>query len=561
MVSPLPSFVSHVSPMLRGRGREREAVSYAPLKMWPTDPWPTTSEYGQWLLSGLVQYPAGFDAGVDAFWSSDVCGERHIFAWLSDLKAMGGDQARQSARILVASWVEQYGNAKKRTKKYNGKYGGSSESLVAARRILHLLQSYDFHGASATDSYQSLVSLIVHQDSAFLYKKLSGAFANVSGRKDYLYQSVALLCANICLPEHKAYDAYREAGEQVFLESLKAQILPDGGHIRRSPQDLVEVLRVCLDLRRLYQVVSLPFPEAAQFAIDRMVQALKVFCYTDKRLGVFHGGREYHENVLDLIFHQTGQNRRIVKSLPQSGYERLSQGRTVLLMDVGNVSPAPFDRQAHIAPLAFEMSHGKDRIVVNCGTHDQSPEWRDALRRTAAHSTLTLDDRDAMSVTQDGGVRGRPSDVVSERHDEKGAVLLEAMHNGYSSIFEGSGDVRHVRRVYVSDKGQDVRGEDSVFREKLNGEDFGGAIRFHLHPKVRVSLVRNGSAALLRLFSGVGWRFQCSGATLSLEDSVYMGSGSNAGVPMKTQQLVLRFSVGVDSCGESIKWAFQRDVT
>ncbi len=551
-----------VRPFLKGRRSEvADNIARAPLAIWPSDPWPSQSNYGQWLLSGLAQYPAGFEAGVDAFWSVAACAERHNFSWLYDLKAMGGEQARKSARVLVASWVERYGAYKKRPKTSRA----FADNKVIAKRCMALLRTYDFHGASATDSYQSLVSLILNQDASFIYKRLSGGLVNVTGGRDYLLEAAALLNIALCLSADPDMTrdpkvmTWIEVATKSFIEALDVQILEDGGHITRNPEKLVEISRHCLDIRRLFSAVNMACPSEIQHGIDRMAQALKFFRYTDKNLAVFHGGQESYDKILDLILHQVGQNKKIVKSLPNSKYERLTQGRTTIMMDVGNAPPTPFDRHAHFAPLAFELSHGRDRIVVNCGTHTNNDLWRDALRRTSAHSTLTLGNRDVMSAREDGSIRAKPSQVLSERSEHKGAILLEAMHDGYSFGEGAKKQAKHIRRLYVSDKGQDIRGEDSLYSSAACEEDMEVAIRFHLHPRVRVSLVRNGDMALLRLFSGVGWRFQCSGAQIHIEDSIYMGDGMQASVPIKTKQLVLKFSVLSGSCGDQVKWAFQRD--
>ncbi len=542
------ALVSHVKPLLKGRSGARSVCP--PLVLWPQDPWPCSTQTGQWLLSGLIQYPAGFDAAVDAFWTHEyeACSKtRHNFSWLSDLKAMGGDQARQSARILIASWVEKYGTPKKRSQSENTVF----ESGVVARRALALLQYYEFHGGSASEAYQALIAQIIVQEGAYLNKKLSRRLANITGTKDVFYESCALMSIALCLGDRAEW---RATGETNLLQVLDVQSLPDGGHISRSPQKLVEMLKHCLDLKRLYVMANTPFPETFQGSIDRMAQAVKFFRYTDKKLAIFHATQEGDESHLDLIVHQTGQNKRIVKALPQSGFERLTQGRTTLLMDVGKPPPPPFDRQAHLAPLAFELFYGKDRIVVNCGTSPSSPDWADALRRISAHSTLTLDMRDMMDIQENGALKGQPKTIESYRTHTKGSILLEAMHDGYVPL----NGMTHIRRLYVSDRGQDIRGEDSVVGDAPSKAGVQAIVRFHLHPKVRVSLVRNGESALLRLSSGVGWKFQQSGARLTLEESVYMGVSSRACTPVKTQQLVLHFDVL--SHEERVKWAFQRDV-
>lgn len=538
MATELHQLVSHVVPFLKRS--ESNNRTPAPIMVWPSDPWPSKSDSGQWLLSGLIQYPLGFQAGVDAFWDNSneesYRTSKHNFAWILELKDMGGDQARQSARLLVASWADKYRASSKNAKATPA----CNDSLITAKRILNLLLSYDFHGSSATDSYQSLVSLILLRDGLSLSKKLSGSLTNIKGNKDYFYQSCALISVATCL---QAHDDWVNIGEKALLEALDIQVLFDGGHVSRNPQRLAEILKACLDLRNVYRLSDRVFPEDVQGAIDRMAQALKFFRYTDKKLAVFHGGQEYCEKTIDLILHQVGQNTKVVKSLPSSGFERLTQGRSTLVMDVGGAPAAPFDSDVHYAPLSFELSHGKDRIVTNCGSHPHHAGWADALRRTAAHSTLVLDNRD---------VPMRSKMVKSERTDQKSECLLEAMHDGYEVAY----GVKHVRRIHMSDKGQTIRGEDSLFFDgDLDGETYPIAIRFHLNPKVRVSLIKNGEAALLRLFSGVGWSFRQKGATLTLEESVSMATSSS--MPVKTQQLVLSFDVCEQQ--SQAKWLFQRE--
>lgn len=80
------------------------------------------------------------------------------------------------------------------------------------------------------------------------------------------------------------------------------------------------------------------------------------------------------------------------------------------------------------------------------------------------------------------------------------------------------------------------------------------AIRFHLHPRVIVSLVQNEEEALIRIPSGAGWRFQHTGGRLALENSIYIGAGSQ---PRRTKQLVIYGQMTGDQT--RIKWALQRE--
>ena len=59
--------------------------------------------------------------------------------------------------------------------------------------------------------------------------------------------------------------------------------------------------------------------------------------------------------------------------------------------------------------------------------------------------------------------------------------------------------------------------------------------------------------ALLRSSSGEGWRFRAAGASIGLEESVYLGRTSEM---RRAEQIVLTGTTAAD--GATIKWAFGR---
>ena len=107
-------------------------------------------------------------------------------------------------------------------------------------------------------------------------------------------------------------------------------------------------------------------------------------------------------------------------------------------------------------------------------------------------------------------------------------------------------------------KGYDLHGQDQFSRAlrsrgKAQSDLSHLAMRFHIHPKVLVSLVRDGGEALLRLSGGIGWRFTHDVGTLSLEDSIYVGYG---GQIRKTKQLV----ISGEFTGEAtVSWSLIRE--
>jgi uncharacterized heparinase superfamily protein len=149
--------------------------------------------------------------------------------------------------------------------------------------------------------------------------------------------------------------------------------------------------------------------------------------------------------------------------------------------------------------------------------------------------------------------------VKATRKEQDSGIWLESHHEGYL----GDYGLSHRRRLFMPSDGHDVRGEDSLFAPMgsipIRRDQVPFAIRFHIHPKVRVSLSQDKSSALLVVDGKAGWRFRTDGGQVALEDSVYLATGS---APVKTQQLVIYGDAFCDSDGESrsnrVRWSFRK---
>ena len=81
----------------------------------------------------------------------------------------------------------------------------------------------------------------------------------------------------------------------------------------------------------------------------------------------------------------------------------------------------------------------------------------------------------------------------------------------------------------------------------------GFAVRFHIHPDVRVSRLEGGGF-LLKLPGGEGWRFRAGGGEVSVEESIYLGGG----VVRRTEQLVI--SGALRDAQTEVAWVFEQIV-
>jgi uncharacterized heparinase superfamily protein len=510
------------------------------LLMSPTDVWKGSAEKARWLIHGgiftlegdrLELHNANWNPdGVDDTWIKYI----HGFEWIRDLKALGGDKGRMAARAMLENWMMQHPHPDEINWRPD----------ILGLRLSNWLSSFPFFGESATPEFQEQFYISLARQVRYLSRNTPG---NLSGIP--LLQAVrGLAYAGLAM---EGREQLLEQALNLLHKEIGKQILSDGGHVSRSPQQLLEAIVVLIDIRTALRQGGYPCPERIQHALDRAVPALRFFRHTDRFFALFNGSQEGHEELMKQVLLQSGSRAKTLNSLPHTGYERLSLGRGLIIMDTGASPKWPHDVTSHAAPLAFEMSYGRERIIVNCGSHPTNAGWQDMLRFTAAHSTLTIDDRNACEIHKDGSLSRKPKKVTCDREDKLDAVLVDASHDGYVPV----NGITHRRRLYYADQGNDLRGEDTLVCTTGLNKPHKIAVRFHLHPKVSVSLVKEDQEAILQLPGGTGWRFTASGATLDLEESVYLGEGIR---PRKSQQLVIMADMDADTL--QIKWALQREL-
>jgi uncharacterized heparinase superfamily protein len=496
------------------------------------EPWPGDAIRGAALLAGEFRFTGEVARAHTPPWTAPLRtpwqAALHGFAWLADLAAEGSERARQAARAWTQNWLrscDAWDEVAWRADVTGDRLFAWAEHFPVlappeedeARR--HLLRSF----ARQTRH----LSRVAHREMPGVprLQALRGLVA-----------AAALLGGGRRL----------ERAQAALERELRTQLLPDGGHVSRSPKAQLLALRALVDARAALRAAQTEVPMALQSAIDRAAPMLRFFRHGDSRLALFNGAVEDEVETIDRVLARAEAKGRAPVSAPHSGFQRLQAGRSAVLTDTG-VPPRPgFDQEAHAGTLSFELSHGRERLIVNCGGYvGASPQWRSLARTTAAHSTLVVADTNSSELKEDG-LGQRPTHVPAERAEEDGRQWVSASHDGYRPLF----GLVHARQLFLAADGDDLRGEDRLTGPA--GKSF--AIRFHLHPDVQASLIQDGAAALLRLPSGLGWRMRAQGAVMSLAESVYLGTGEIR----KSQQLVLDGHVG--SSGALVKWALRREV-
>ncbi|MDY0881856.1 heparinase II/III family protein [Dongia soli] len=505
------------------------------LTISPQELWPGDEQLGLHLLGGEYRCgsevvrnpkPLGNPIGVSLEWRRQI----NAFEWLDHLRACGGPAARQLARQLTQQWLEE-----------NPSYDSFAwRGDILADRLRRILLNQGFLEIQSDALFRSALLYSLNRQATHLARALPDGLAGSS----LLKAAISLMIAGVMLPQG---DSWLQRGRKIFAQEIGRQMLADGGHVERSPGVMLDLLQRFLDLRHVLTLARQPLPDHLQIAIENIASVVYMMCHGDGKLALFNDTSEETPELLGEALSRVGDRLRDLSQLPLTGYQRLKAGKTMVLMDCGAPPRHGLDDHAHAGTLAFEMSHGTHRIIVNCGAaHLGADDWRQVQRTTAAHSTLIVDDTNSSMLLEHGGMALRPTVVTSRREETEGQIWLDTSHNGYDESY----GLIHRRRLFLAADGHELMGEDT-----LNGS--GGnafTLRFHLHPQVQASITQNGQAALLKIPGAGGWRMRVQGGDIALAESIYMGQ---RGQVRRSQQLVVLGMI--DNDATQIKWALQKE--
>lgn len=479
------------------------------------------------------------------------------FAWLRHLRAADPSLAQGSARALVS---EAVGPRRRELRRGSGR-----RTEVVARRLISFLSHSPYLLEEADHAFYLDYLRAIGEATGQLRRDMNRAArprARLAAAVGVTY--AGLSCAGLERPLMRAV--------RVLTRELDAQILPDGAPLSRNPADLIDLLLDLMPLRLLFETRQLEPPFALDRALDRMLPMLRFFRHGDGAIALFNGmGRTPFDAIATILSHD-GVRGEPPKAAQPSGYQRLEAGDALVIVDAGTPPPLPASAQAHAGCLSFEFSHGANRIVVNCGAPPLDGPLRDASRRMAAHSTLTVGDASPGTIfeTAGGHLRGRAAGFLFERlgpiliggagrvdvarRVEDGREHVAATHDGYASRF----GLLHERHLRLAPDGLLLEGTDTLRRNRAaEAGRRTAAIRFHLAPTARAIPGEDGDIRIA-LADGTVWSFAAEGAEPLLDDSVTFAvpEGRRAAT-----QIVVMVEVPPEAAEVTVGWRFHRLAT
>ena len=414
--------------------------------------------------------------------------------------------------------------------------------------------------ANQEGELRSRLLAAIEETASWLDRKSlrSGAgFGQVSGW-------AGVTAAGLLLPEGRPRRLY---GEAALIKALGDLVAEDGGVLSRCPSAQMDAIGLLTNLLACYEAAEVEAPNALVVMRELLVPPLLALRHADGALGSWQGQGAISADRVASLIAATGVRTRPLKDVQHWGFHRVRGGETILQFDAAPPPRARHARTGCASTLAFELSDGTSRLIVNCGgaamAGGQVPaRIGQGLRATAAHSTLVLDNANSTAVLLHGKL-GKGVELVeteSRLLEKKGreASRIEASHDGYAARF----GLTHRRMLTLSSDGKELAGEDILVPVSRKGKrgKIGFAIRFHLGRGVEAHLSDDKLGASLLLPDGRLWQFRLRGdaagsgeVVLSREDSLWV---DGEGRPHATEQLVIE---GMTSRGGGqFSWLFKK---
>ncbi len=500
---------------------------------------------GDALLGGRLKLGNGEVALADIDFSAvgthgPLAREVQGFAWLRDLAASASrDKGARLAEAIAGRWLIAHGT----------RVDDAWAPELWGERILHWTAYAPYILSSRDAGYRSALLNTMARGA----RHLDANAVKAPPGLPRITAWAGAVVASLTLHGEQKRLSHSESG---LMRSLAAAQFEDGGLMSRNAQEQMLLVDRLGLVRAAYFAAKQTQPDALESSAAAALAALHGVTMGDNSLSSWQGGNPGDPARVAALVEGCGLRARPLRQARGWGYQRLSALGTIIVIDAGPPPPPRMAATGCASTLAMEMSDGAQRLVVNCGgpgpvPTDLSDDLVQALRSTAAHSTLVLDDTNSTAILPDSSLGKGVGDVAIERSEDNDSSRIEASHDGYVKGF----GLIHQRRLSLGNDGKEVRGEDRLIpkgRRKIR-EAAPYAIRFHLAPGVEATVTADGMGAILRSTGAPPWNFRCRGAMLQVEDSLFIDGHAQ---PVQTLQLVV---VGeISAIGGEIAWQFRR---
>tara|TARA_X000000950_G_scaffold113236_1_gene142488 strand:- start:4965 stop:6662 length:1698 start_codon:yes stop_codon:yes gene_type:complete len=469
----------------------------------------------------------------------------HGFTWLDDLAARGDKAAIEIAQKWIFSWIEKYGS---------GSGAGWTPNLTG-RRLIRLIHHEEIILRDLSEKKINIYFRFIYKQANFLSKR----FYKTHEINMNFEAIVGLIYCGLYV---EGFDSFITVATEYLSRECRDKIDEDGGILSRNPEELLEIFTYLVWVAHGLHDADWTPSQAHIEAINRIAPTLRHLRHINGRLCRFNGSLGKYSGELDRYLFLSGNKKKTTKIL-KMGYARLEGGRTSIIQDAGSLPNLFQSNLAHASVLGFELTHGRQPLIVNCGSGANfGRDWCKAGRATQSHSTFCVKGQSSAKLTRSLSYNSKlteflsqgPTEIVINKSKVRGGTELIVSHNAYASKFA----VNLERKLELSDNGEILIGNDQIAMlstrdrsKEISFDDLEYEVRFQFHPEVTVQILENDMVKINSKFAGV-WILEALNLTPSIQPSYYFCEGHSSPIP--TQQVV--FLTKFNDFLKQVRWSF-----
>ena len=473
------------------------------------------------------------------------CEDLHGFTWLDDLAARGDNAAIEIAQKWIFSWIEKYGS---------GSGAGWTPNLTG-KRLIRLIHHEEIILHELSEKKISIYFRFIYKQANFLSKR----FYKTNEINMNFEAIVGLIYCGLYV---EGFDSFITVATEYLSRECRDKIDEDGGILSRNPEELLEIFTYLVWVAHGLHDADWTPSQAHIEAINRIAPTLRHLRHINGILCRFNGSLGKYSGELDRYLFLSGNKKKTTKIL-KMGYARLEGGRTSIIQDAGSLPNLFQSNLAHASVLGFELTHGRQPLIVNCGSGANfGRDWCKAGRATQSHSTFCVKGQSSAKLTRSLSYNSKltdflsqgPTEVVTSKSKVTGGTELTVSHDAYASKFA----VNLERKLELSDNGEILIGNDQIAMlstrdrsKEISFDDLEYEVRFQFHPEVTVQILDNDMVKINSKFAGV-WILEALNLTPSIQPSYYFCEGHSSPIP--TQQVV--FLTKFNDFLKQVRWSF-----
>lgn len=308
-------------------------------------------------------------------------------------------------------------------------YGDGWHPYTISLRVANWISTYVIfkNRIEKDSSFKKQLVESLYLQYIYLYKNLE---KDVLGNH-YFENIKALLIGSIFFEDGNVKSKFT----QELFKQLEEQILEDGMHFELTPMYHKIILEDLIKITVWFREEAF-YDELCGY-VQRMVDVMysleagfgKTPAFNDSTDGI----SKSYKCLLETCKQEFSLNPNFVGSLTKSGYYIICNDKYKLIFDCGEICPSYLPAHGHCDALSYELSIDGTPILVNSGTYQyESGQWRDYFRKTKAHNTVTIDEKEQSQFWGSFRVANRINDVKRSQFSHKG---IDFIHGSYKTYF------------------------------------------------------------------------------------------------------------------------------